>query len=390
MRVFLSACGEGLGHSSRTLALYNELKGRGHDVVAASYGMALKRLRAAGARTIQTRPEVLMTGADGRFDLVGSIIRSRGTPLDVAKAFLAERAFIRSFDADVVVSDARFATVLAAFAQHVPVFYITNQTHFILTGAEERQKGRTLLARVFSAQELERSVLESIIEVPLSLPYPFAQEIVIPDFLPPDTICAPLLSNDPRVRGKTRFVGPLSVLASRPPPVHRPSKTPRVLVTLGGQAFRAGEFDRLLGVLRRMTDFNFTVVSIFAKKRARAGNVRVRPFVRDIFPLMSAADLLVMPAGHSAIMESILLCKPALLLPDAQWPEQESNAVVYERLGLGLRSSPLELHLLPAKLRELRERREEFVPRLRRLSLEARGAQNGARNAAELCESAAT
>ncbi|MEM4389656.1 MAG: glycosyltransferase family protein [Candidatus Micrarchaeia archaeon] len=387
MRIFLSACGEGLGHSSRMLALYRELVRRGHSVVVASYGIALRRLRAAGVRAIETRPEIIMTGADGRFDLVGSIIRSRGTPLDVAKAFLAERAFMRSFGADVAVSDSRFATVLAAFALGIPVFYITNQTHFILPGVAERERERTLLAKVFSARDIERSLLESIIEVPLSLPYPFAREIVIPDFLPPNTICAPLLSNDPRVRGKTRFVGPLSVLLSRPLPSRRASKTPRVLVTLGGQSFRAGEFDRLLSVLRQMPDFNFTVVSIFAKKRARAGNVSVRPFMRDIFPLMSAADFLIQPAGHSALMESILLCKPALLLPDAQWPEQESNAAVYERLGLGLRASLPEL---PAKLRELRERREEFVPHLRRLALIAREVQNGPRNVAELCERAAT
>jgi len=388
MRIFLSACGEGLGHSSRMLALYKELEERGHQAVVASYGIALKRLKAARVKTIQTRPEIHMTGADGRFDLVGSILRSRGTPLDVAKAFFSERAFIRSFGADVVVSDSRFSTVLAAFALRIPAFYVTNQTHFILPGAGEREAGRTQLARMFRTKEVERAVLESIIEVPLSLPYPFAQEVLIPDFLPPNAICAPLISADPLVRRKTRFVGPMSVLAGSTPnrARGRPRERASVLVTMGGQAFRKGEFERLLGILHGMEDFSFTVVSIFAKRRMRLGNVRVLPFVSDIFPFMASADFLIMPAGHSAIMESILLQKPSLLLPDAHWPEQESNASMYEGLRLGLRSSPLELHLLPHKLRELSERKEEFLPRLRRLAEEARTTQNGARNVADLCE----
>src|SRR3989338_7822510 len=99
MRVFLSACGEGMGHSSRTVALAKELERRGHEVMAASYGLALRRIQAARVPAMETRPEIRMTGANGVFDLVGSIIRSRGTPLDVARAFLAERSFLRSFRA---------------------------------------------------------------------------------------------------------------------------------------------------------------------------------------------------------------------------------------------------------------------------------------------------
>jgi len=387
MNVLLTASGEGLGHASRMLALYRELERRGIDSAVASYGRALDYLKSFGVRAFSTRPEILMTGRDGRFDLAGSIIRSRGTPLDVAKAFVLERRLIQKLRADVVVSDTRFSAVLAAQSLGVPAFYVANQTRFILPGEGDKERHRSLLGRMFRASGIEKKVLEDIIDVPLSLPYPFAKEVLVPDFLPPNSLCLPLLSQEQSVRGKTRFVGPLSVLSSENvKPARWASKKTRVLVTFGGQQFREGEFRQVLESLSGLEEFDFLLASIFVKKPFRKKNVRATPFLKSVFPSAASADFLVRPAGHSGLMESILLQKPCLVIPDANWPEQESNASQFEKLGLGLALPLGEISLLPSRLRELRERRQEFLPIHRKLSLQAREEQNGARNVAELCE----
>lgn len=379
MRVFISACGEGFGHSSRVIALGRELEKKGHGVVIACYGRALKRITAEGFRTIETRPEAKMVGSEGHFDILKSIVSSAGTPGDVAQAFFFEKNFIARGKFDAVVSDSRLSTTLAGYALGLPNFYLGNSTQFI---PDEGTRHASSL-REKLGDELSRHLLEQ----PLRLPMNFTDAILIPDFTPPNTVCAPILSKSPNLVKKTFIIGPLSTLCSESvKPVTWVSKKPRVLVAFGGQAFRQGEFSRVVRVLSKCRDFEFVVTSFFASKDEQFGSVRVRRFIPKLLPVMAAADYVVQPAGHSALMESVILQKPCVLIPDAGQPEQESNARQYQKLGLGLMLGVGELEKLPQKLRELHKNSGRFKKKLVLLSNEARNGQNGARNCVKLFE----
>jgi UDP:flavonoid glycosyltransferase YjiC (YdhE family) len=387
MKVFISACGEGLGHTSRMLALYGALKSAGHSAFLAGYGTSLEVMRKrAGSDAMRTFPEIQMTGSGGSFNLVQSIVKSSGTPLDLTRSYLLEKRAIDSMHADAVVSDSRLATVVAGSMARLPTFYVTNQSEFqlsTLTGGMSKNRALRLLSRARIPNEMVRR----FIDAPLSAPYGFADRVLIPDFRPPNTVCLPLLSQEFEMKKKTFFTGPMNGLCDdSPKPAKWDSRKTKVLVTFGGQAFREGMLEQVMRVAARLTQYDFIIAGIFVRKDMDFNNMKLRKFLPDLHPFEAAADMLVIPAGHSSIMEAILLEKPFVVVPDKGQAEQESNAKVCEKLGLGRMLTIEHISLLGHALKRLEAERGRHERKLSWLAESARGKENGARNAVAMVE----
>jgi len=369
------------------MAVYTALKERGHKVTAASYGSALEQFRRMGAHTIETLPEIKMVGEDGRFNLLRSAAGSAGTPLDIAKAFMKERAYIKRSGVDAVISDSRLSTVLAGAQSKVPVFYVSNQTEFKLPeSVTDEAKNRFL--KYFKQAKLAPELIRGIIDRPLSIPHGFSDRLLIPDFPPPEAVCLPLLDKGFENRKKTYFTGPMSMLCFSPKikPAKWETRKKKVLVTLGGQEFRKGLLGRLIRESLKCKEYDFIFTSKFIEKDSDEKNVHLRSFLPEIYPYMKAADILVMPAGHSTIMESILLAKPSIIIPDSGQPEQESNARAYQKLGFGKRLPTDRVKRLGSVLNSIKKNYKKYSKRLSPLALEASDGLNGARNTAEMAE----
>ena len=376
MHVFLSACGEGFGHSSRMAAALTALRQAGHDGVIATYGKSRERLQRMGYSTIETMPEISMAGKGGKLDVVNSVLASSSTPKRILDAIRLEMREMRKMHARVVISDSRLSTVIAARQLGLPVFFLANQTSF-----------NEKLHIPKGIEELEESAIGRLMAAPLIFPILLADLVVIPDFAPPNTIALPLLSQDKKIEMKTTFIGPLTLATVTPPSrASWPAKKPRVLVTMGGQAFRKGEYEKLRGILAKNHQFAFIVSSFFVEKDERINGAQFRRFLPDLLPYMRAADFLMMPAGHSAMMESMAIGKPSLLLPDAAQPEQLSNARRYKKLGLGDYIELKHLHKLSSELSRLAKNRKKYEARLVQLAKLAHRQMNGARSLVKLCE----
>ncbi len=387
MKVFVSACGEGLGHTARVLALRKALERAGHETVLAGYGPSLEVMRKAGAKTFETFPEVKMKGKGGRFNLVSSILRSYDTPLDLMRSYMRERWKIGQMRADAVVSDSRLSTVIAGSIAGLPTFYVTNQSEFQLPRLPVVGSRRLRVLRILSKAQLPAEAVRRMVDMPLSVPYSFSDQVLIPDFTPPNTICLPLLSKDLEMKKKTFFMGPMNELCfGRPKPAKWSSRKAKVLVTFGGQQFRAGLLGDVVKAAKKMPEFEFMIAGMFVKTDADVGNLRLRKFLPEVAPYAAAADFLVIPAGHSSIMEAILLEKPAIIVPDKGQPEQESNARMCHELGLG-RMLPVDrLNELNGALEKLKTEEEKHRAKLRRLADAARSSENGALNAVRMVE----
>ncbi|MFH1285767.1 MAG: glycosyltransferase family protein [Candidatus Micrarchaeota archaeon] len=399
MKILISSCGEGFGHTSRAVALQRAFSAKEHEVTVACYGSALERLRSFGIKTIETFPEAKMVGSKGSFNLARSFLQTSSTSPDFLRAYLIERQFITSNKIDAVISDSRFSPLIASYRLQLPAFYLTNQTSFYEFQNNHDQiikKEETLLQRL-SPTKLARSLrskanvshlISQVINVPLSTPFSFCDEILIPDFKPPDTICLPILSRRYSTRKKTNFMGPISILSSSQE-TSSPSwraQSPRVLVTMGGQAYRSGLFEKLISISRKTRNFDILISALFAKKNEDYRNVKIRKYIPDLLPYMARADILVIPAGHSSIMESIILAKPALIIPDANQPEQLSNAKRFVELGLGESLQISELEKFPEKLKNISDNYSRYRRNLARLSEQAKNGQNGAKNTVRFVE----
>lgn len=317
-KIYFSISSEGLGHSSRVLAIAKEFQT--NEILIGSYNYALDRINSFNLPTIKLKQELQLVGKKGAFDVGKTIIKNHAWALKFNKLIQEEVKAIKDSGASCVVADGRIAPVMAAEKLGLPCVVITNQSAFYPFFAKD-----SALIRVFGRS------FDWIMKTWLSS----TEEIIIPDFPPPYTICLPNLSRNIKVMKRTRFVGPLvSWDVDDVIPVEKPDiNKPYVVVTLGGHSYRRPIFDTMLEVARIMPEVNFDIFTSFNADKL-PDNVTVKGVVNNIANYMKAADIVITQAGHSTAMELLTLGKPSVIIPDLKQIEQENNASRMQELGV--------------------------------------------------------
>jgi uncharacterized protein (TIGR00661 family) len=342
-KIYLSFSSEGYGHSSRALAIAGQFSAE--EILLGSYSYALSRIRSYDYPSVEVSQEVRFVGSEGHFDVGRTILSNARTlvtdglpallPTLMGKTVMSKAALgfnqiiqeeidiIKRHGITLVVADGRIAPVLAAERLDIPCIVLTNQSAFY--PFFERDSG---LVKLFG-----RSV-----EWVMKLWLTSAEEILIPDFPPPYTVCLPNLSDNYQVKKRTRFVGPLVAWQAHDiEPVTRPQTgRPLVVASLGGHEYRRPLFDAVIGAARCLKNIDFIIISSFQADDVPP-NVQIHPFVKEAAPYFKAADLVITQAGHSTAMELLTLGKPSLIVPDAQQIEQENNARRMVELGVSLK-----------------------------------------------------
>jgi UDP-N-acetylglucosamine--N-acetylmuramyl-(pentapeptide) pyrophosphoryl-undecaprenol N-acetylglucosamine transferase len=316
-RIFFSVCGEGYGHSSRDMALAKELTSSGCEVLMGSYGYVLDRIKRS-FNAVEIKKELEMVGKEGIFDLKATISKSAGSALHFSKTISHETKIIKDFETDCIVADVRASAVLAASRLGIPCIIISNQTSL-----EHFFKSNAIFLRFFG------NGIELMMEWMMAL----ADEILIPDFPPPYTVCNNTLTKNRHVMNKQHFIGPVvSMNVINQIQLDMPEQ-PFILTILGGHSFRFPIFNSILKVADRFPDFTFIILTQFKSSKIPK-NVKILGFVEDILSYMSATRLIITQAGHTTAMEILTLGKPALIIPDKGQIEQEINAARMKELGV--------------------------------------------------------
>ncbi len=318
-KIYFSVCGEGYGHSSRDMAIAKVLLGSGAEVLMGSYGYVLERLKKS-FNSVEVEKEFEMAGNNGTFDLKATLSKSKSSIIKLPKMVSYEKEIMKRFGATCLVSDGRWAPVIAAYRLEIPCVIVANQTCL-----EPFFKDRSLFFRLLGKN------IDFTIETGTAL----AESVIVPDFPPPDTVCRNTLSRSESIVEKQIFVGPVvsSDILQKEKARRLDVKRPFILTLLGGHAFRLPIFE---GILEVAGEFPKTTFLIFTKFRSNniPPNVIVREFAEDISQYMKAAELIITQAGHSTAMEILTLGKPALIIPDKGQVEQECNAKRMSELGV--------------------------------------------------------
>ncbi len=308
-KVFISVSSEGYGHSSRAIAFANQLNK--DEYVIATYDYALKRVKECGLNCIETGREVKFIGRDGSFDVGKTIVHNQGILMNFNKLIEEETKLIKKSQASCVVADGRIVPVLAAEKLKLPCINITNQSAFYPFFEKDN-----LLVRFLGVS------FDSMMSMYLST----TEEILIPDFEPPYTICLYNLSKERKIMKRTKFVGPLvNFKAEDVPTIERNSKRPYIVISLGGHSYRKPIFDCILEVAKDLSDIDFEIFSFFETEEIPP-NVKIQTTLPNIFPYLKTADLIISQAGHSTAMEILSFGKPSIIIPDLKQIEQENNA----------------------------------------------------------------
>ena len=320
-RVYMSISSEGYGHSTRAIAIAQQLQRLGDNpVLIGTYGYAFDRVEQFGLPCVQVPQEIKFVGEQGCFDMGKTLFENQSRAFAFNQMVQFEVDIIKHYNISLVVADGRLAPVLAAARLDIPCVVLTNQSAFYPFFAKDSP---FLQVIGHSFEWVMKFFLSS------------AEEILIPDFPPPHTVCLPNLSTNYQVKKRTRFVGPL--LTFNPDSVVPMERTnpqaPLVVASLGGHSYRRPLFDALMHVARQSPEVQFWVMTPFEMALVPP-NVRLFTDVMDAASLFKAADLVITQGGHSTAMELLSLGVPSLVVPDLHQIEQENNARRLVSLGV--------------------------------------------------------
>ena len=312
-RIYISVCGEGFGHASRAIAIVEELLSRDCDVILGSYGYVYDYLKKQNlCKTVKIPKEFDLSGENGEFSISRTFLSASKSVLTKYWTLTRkERKIIKDHKITCVISDGRISPIfVAGYQLGLPAIFITNIVSVKKTS-------------------MHNSIQKYILRPPLTLLGKIGSmmldEIVIPDFPPPNTICRYMLPTSSRVRKKTIFVGPVvNKRLYETKPIKTKKKT--VLSMIGGHEFRKPLIDCVVKAADLNKNFNFTVVSRLIKKHVKKDNLELLPFVDNIYSYLKTSDFVVSQSGHSTVMEMICAGKTGIVVPDKKQYEQECIA----------------------------------------------------------------
>lgn len=336
MLAYLAACGMGLGHAGRMLAVAKRLVAGGAEVVFSSYGKAADMIEQSGFPCLRTRPVSYEVDEWGDVDVRRTVAKGPANLYRFTRQIGDELYFTGVLEPDVVVSDSRLSTLVAAKARGIPTLLVLSQLKVIIP--VKQPTSRKLEAKGWAEEGLYRL---------LGRLWMLADEILIPDFPPPYTVAkASLLEAEPPP--KVRFVGPaLQAWPDEMPPREEVREELGVKGRLVVASFTGvgGEGKALLEeFLGRLVECAIPDdVTVLVSRGEPSGSPQLEKvgkgvYVCDWLPrrylYVRAADALVTHGGHTSVMEAMVFGVPAVHVVRKTHTERLGNSLSAESLGV--------------------------------------------------------
>ncbi|MBI4999970.1 MAG: UDP-N-acetylglucosamine--N-acetylmuramyl-(pentapeptide) pyrophosphoryl-undecaprenol N-acetylglucosamine transferase [Euryarchaeota archaeon] len=366
MRIYIGACGIGLGHAGQMLCVAQEMKG--DEILFSSYNRAVAYLRKEGHEVFES-PAIGWRETDGAPDATLTLIGVVPSMFQSLRQIKAEVGAIRKFRPDIVLSDGRYSTIVAARRCRVPFALVTHQISFRFPEMPFRGLW-------------ERSTTR------LNCIYLSDKRILIPDMPPPDSICSASM----RLKGELdiEYVGfvvrPLPEALPFPQEAKRRlgfGDGPLVYAAISGSTTKLVE--SLAGGLKKTgLDSLIVLGKPDGKDMREDGKVKVVPWLEERALALRAADVIITRGGHRTLSEIAMHGKPALVVPQPSQPEQDINAEGFEALGscIVLREETLDASKVASSVGKLID---DSAYRNKAKALAGRAAKlDGAKNIAQI------
>jgi len=335
MRVYFAPCGIGLGHVGRIVPIAKKLIKARSEVAFSTYRDGIRYIEHENLPLLKAPPIGFQVKPDGSIDFRQTAVNPGPffASFTLLKQVNAEVNFIESFNPDVVVSDSRVSSLLAARLLGIPRICILNQFQIIVPRKEHHLR----LARL----------ADSIALTLIGKMWTSGNTVLIPDFPAPYTISLGNLYIPKSYRKNVKLIGP--ILETRPneledeetlrKKLELPADKPTIFVPISG-AIKEKAF--LTGILRKiLLEFSedYEIVMSLGypdndSKPIRHGNVTIFKWIPNRFEYLKACDVIVARAGHGTITQAMCYGKPIILVPTPGHTEQINNAKQARDLGV--------------------------------------------------------
>jgi UDP-N-acetylglucosamine--N-acetylmuramyl-(pentapeptide) pyrophosphoryl-undecaprenol N-acetylglucosamine transferase len=339
--LYIGPCGLGLGHITRCDAIARALSNEGVDVLFSSYLDALDYLKRSGFTYFSAIPLSFRTREDGTIDPKMTMSQNGVTVglWGFIRQLIGEVRQISAFEPDVVISDTRISTLIAAFILRKPRILILNQ-YSVQMPKDDRKHRLADRPMLFAAKIIWR-----YISAMLELAWGVSDLIIVPDLKAPYTVSRYNLAIPPGIMRKVRLVGPLTLSKVNIPNVARHSGIARPLVfacVSGPATDRKYLVNKLTDILRKFPGDYELILSCGDPNGSfgenMIGNLAVHEWMTEqsYWKTFERADVIVSRAGHETIMKAISKGKPLVLIPPPNHTEQANNAKRAEELGVAV------------------------------------------------------
>ncbi len=339
VRIYFAPCGIGLGHAARLLPIAQRFRSEGATINFSTYEDAIQYVRGQGFPVISAPPIQFQYGEDGVFDVRRTFAKGPRNLLNFLGQVAYETTSIEAFKPDVVVSDSRLSSLVAARIMNAPRVLIINQLKVLIPHIRELTKRREEMKSF-----LERVGLEILTTLWHSSPL-----ILVPDFPYPYTISKSNLMVSKRGLERVAFIGP--IIKQRPEDLPSkeglrkklalPSRKPVIFANYNGTTLEKTVSSQVLDPLfKGLADEFFIVISHGLpngnSSQVEEETLRVYNWLPMKCEMLRACDIFVSACGHTSLAEAMYFGVPTLLLPTAGHSERIGNATSVEGFGASI------------------------------------------------------
>ena len=335
MRVLFTPSGTGLGHVGRCIPIASRLEKNGAEIMFSTYREGLKYVQQEGFQAVEAPDIGVAVKPDGSIDFRLTTVNPGPfiTIYTIMKQVDAEIDFIQGFKPDVVVSDSRASSLVAAKLLGIPRICILNQFQVFIP----RRNRFLKLARIADATTL--TLVGRI--------WADVEHALIPDFPPPYTISTGNLNIPKAYHKKTRYIGPIVPISSKglPEKIQLRKKLglsenkPIVFAPISGPAKERAYFTGILRKIFNNFPSDYQVVMSLGYPNMLTESVNdekliVHGWIPNRFEYLKACDIVVSRGGHGTLSQSVCFGKPMILIPTPSHTEQFNNAKKAVELGV--------------------------------------------------------
>ena len=390
MRVLFTPSGVGLGHVGRCIPIARRLEKDGAEILFSTYREGLKYVQQEGFQAVEAPDIGVAVKPDGSIDFRLTTVNPGPflTVYTIMKQVDVEVNFMQAFKPDVVVSDSRASSLVAARFLDIPRICILNQFQVFIP----RRKRFLKLARIADATTLTL----------VGRVWADADQVLIPDFPPPYTISTKNLHIPRAYHKKLKIIGPILPVHSDDLPSKKelrkkhglPEDKPLIFAPISGPAKERAYFTGMLRQIFSKFPDDYQIVMSLGYPNSSAepvtdGNLIVYGWIPNRFEYLKACDVVVSRGGHGTLSQSVCYGKPAILVPTPSHTEQFNNSKKAVDLGVAeiIRQEDLNRDALLASVRKVLEK-NRFQQRAEQLQKEI-SKWNGLETAAKIIASAA-
>jgi UDP:flavonoid glycosyltransferase YjiC (YdhE family) len=325
----------GLGHVGRCIPVAKRLENNGAEVLFSTYHEGLKYVQQEGFQAVEAPDIGVAVKPDGSIDFRLTTVNP-GPFLSIFKIIKqvdAEINYLQAFKPDVLVSDSRASSLVAAKLLDIPRIAILNQFQVIIPRKQRFLK----LARIADATTLTLvgRIWADVIQA------------LIPDFPPPYTISNRNLYIPKAYHKKMKFIGP--ILPKRPKDLPQKRELQKklgldenklvIFAPISGPAKERAYFTGILRqIFKKFPDTYQIIMSLgypkSSTKLINNRNLNIQWWIPNRFEYLKACDVVVSRGGHGTMSQSICYGKPMIIIPTPSHTEQLNNAQKAVELGV--------------------------------------------------------